>query len=202
MLPRADAEAEGAPRGAAPEPERAEWPGALHRLGAALLIACIAGLELWAVLGPHEEWPFTSAPMFARYQTPGDPVFELSFYVEDPAGVRVELDPMRHLGTGELGFRRHFFARYYGSTDARHPSGHLPSDSDAVFRQRIANWMRLVAGAYSKQQGHPPHRLWLEASKLSADRVERRPLFEFDPRTGELGTLARGAWAKGAGEAW
>lgn len=202
MLPRADALSEGQQRGARPELERAYWPGALHRLGAALLIASIAGLQLWAVLGPHEDWPFTSAPMFARYQTPGDPVFELSFYVEDPVGVRVELDPLRHLGTGELGFRRHFFARYYGSTDARHPSGHLPGDSDAAFRQRIAHWMRLVAGAYSKQRGHPPRRVWLEASKLSTKSIERRPLFEFDPRTGELFALSRSPWAKGAGETW
>src|SRR5688572_29539849 len=129
MLPRADADAEGDHPDAALGSERAHWPSLRHRLGAALLIASITGLELWAVLGPHEDWPFTSAPMFARYQTPGDPVFELSFYVEDPAGVRVELDPLRHLGTGELGFRRHFFARYYGSTDPRHPSGHLPSES-------------------------------------------------------------------------
>lgn len=201
MLPRADADAEGDHQGAPPAPERANWPGRLHRSAAALLITTIAGLELWAVLGPHEDWPFTSAPMFARYQTPGAPVFELSFYAEDPAGVRVELDPLRHLGTGELGFRRHFFARYYGSTDPRHPSGHLRSDSEAAFRQRIAGWMRLVALAYAKQQGHPPRRLWLEASKLSAGRVERRPLFEFDPRSGELRTLSRGPWAREAGGA-
>jgi hypothetical protein len=172
----------------------------LHRLGAALLVASIVGLELWAVLGPREDWPFTSAPMFARYQTPADPVFELSFYVEDPAGSRVELDPLRHLGTGELGFRRHFFARYYGSTDPRHPSAHLPSDSEAAFRLRIAHWMQLVARAYGKQQGHPPRRLWLEASRLDADRIERRPLFEFDPRTGQLRPLWRAV--RDQGEPW
>lgn len=198
MLPHADPEAEGA-HDAAVEPESTHWPGRLHRAGAALLIASICGLELWAVLGPHEDWPFTSAPMFARYQTLDDPVFELSFYVEEPAGVRVELEPLRHLGMGELGFRRHFFARYYGSTDARHPSGHLASDSEAAFRQRIATFMKLVAVAYAKQQGHPPRRLWLEASAISAHHVERRPLFEFVPRTGELRRLSRSDWAKRVG---
>ncbi len=202
MLSGADAEADAEQRAAPLESARANWPGGLHRLGAALLIASIVGLELWAVLGPHEEWPFTSAPMFARYQAPSDPVFELSFYLEDPVGVRVELDPLRHLGTGEIGFRRHFFARYYGSTDPRHPSGHLRTDSDADFRGRIARWMHLVAAVYSKRHGHPPRRLWLEASSISADRVERRPLFEFDPGSGELRSLSRARWAKRARGTW
>src|SRR5262245_18124717 len=114
MLPHADAREEAAEP---PESALAAWPSPLQRLGAAFLVLAILGLELRAVLGPYEDWPFTSAPMFALYQTPGAPVFELSFYVEDADGVAVELDPLRHLDTGELGFRRHFFARYYGSTD-------------------------------------------------------------------------------------
>jgi len=182
MLPHADSRADGAP-----------WPGRLHRLGAALLVVTVVGLELRAVLGPHEDWPFTSAPMFARYQTPGAPVFELSFYVEDVQGVAVELEPLRHLGMGELGFRRHFFARYYGSTDPAHPSWHLPHDNRAKFEQRIAEWMKLVASVYERQQGHPPRRLWLEASKLERGHVERRTLFEYVPNTAQLRTVSGGA---------
>lgn len=183
------------------ETEEPGWPGRLHRVGAGLLMASVLGLELWAVLGPYEDWPFTSAPMFARYQTPEDPVFELSFFAEDPSGVSFELEPLQHLGLGELGFRRHFFSRYYGSTDPQHPSWHLPGDAEATFRQRIAAWMKLVVVAYTKQRGHPPRRIWLEASKISSmgdpsrsHRVERRPLFDFVPSTGQLRRLPRAAW--------
>lgn len=196
---RADSASQGSPPGASLETPSAGWPGRLHRAGAALLIASICGVELWAVQGPHEDWPFTSAPMFARYQRPDDPLFELSFYVEDPAGVRVELEPLRHLGMGELGFRRHFFTRYYGSTDPRHPSWHLHNDNEAKFRERIAAWMKLIVVAYTKVQGHPPRRLWLEASKLGPKRVERRPLFEFVPSTGRLHRLSRATWSAGPG---
>ena len=181
MLPDAGVRAEGAEVG---------WPGRLHRWGATLLIASTVGLELWAVLGPHEDWPFTSAPMFARYQAPGDPVFELSFFVEDPAGV-VELDPLRHLGMGELGFRREFFARYYGSTDPEHPSWYLPDDDETKFRKRVAEWMKLVVSAYARKQGHAPQRIWLEASKIDADGVECRMLFEFVASTGQLKTVPK-----------
>jgi len=199
MLPHADARAEGA----APPPESslAQWPGRVHRLGAALLVTAIVGLELRAVLGPYEDWPFTSAPMFARYQTPGAPVFELSFYVEDAEGVTVELEPLRHLGTGELGFRRHFFARYYGSTDPQHPSWHLPDDNPAKFEQRIAEWMRLVVSVYTRRAGHPPRRIWLEASKLENGRLERRPLFEYAPSTARLSALSRTAGPSQQGRA-
>ena len=182
MLPDADSRADGA-----------LWPGQLHRLGAALLVATILGLELHAVLGPYEAWPFTSAPMFARYQTPGAPVFELSFYVEDPEGVTVELEPLRHLGIGELGFRRHFFSHYYGSTDPAHPSWHLPDDDRAKFAQRIAVWMKLIVSVYTRHEGHPPRRLRLEASKLEHGQLERRPLFEYVPSTEELLPLSGAA---------
>jgi len=197
MLPHADARAEGAeaPTGSTP----AALPSRLHRFGAALLVAAILGLELRAVIGPYEDWPFTSAPMFARYQTPGDPLFELSFYVEDVEGVTMELDPLRHLDTGELGFRRHFFARYYGSTDPEHPSWHLPHDNRAKFEQRIAEWMKLVVAVYTRRAGHPPRRVWLEASKLEHGHVERRPLFEYVPSTARLRPLARVPGAAGQG---
>lgn len=185
-LPHADSRAEASQSAAS-----VGWPSRVHQVGAALLIAVVCGLELRAVLGPHEDWPFTSAPMFARYQAPDDPVFELSFYVEDPKGTIVELRPQEHLGVGELGFRRHFFARYYGSTDELHPSGHFPHDARAAFRDRIAAWMKLVARAYARKGGHAPGRIWLEVSKLSAGRLERRPLFEFVPQTGQLRELAR-----------
>ena len=192
-LPHADSRAEASQRAA-----WVGWPSRVHRVAAALLIMSVCGLELRAVLGPHEDWPFTSAPMFARYQTPDDPVFELSFYVEDPIGTTLELDPQAHLGTGELGFRRHFFARYYGSTDERHPSGHFPRDGRAAFRERLAAWMKLVVAAYVKKRGHAPDRIWLEASKLSAGRVdERRPLFEFIPKTGRFRELPHTTWAEG-----
>lgn len=154
-------------------------PQGWHRLAAALLILLICGLELRAILGPHEDWPFTSAPMFSRYHTRSDPLFELAVWIEPEGGALVELEPGPHLGLGELGFRRQFFARYYGSTDPAHPSGHHPGDDEERFRTRLGKWMRLVSRAYTRRTGVPLKSVRLEVRRLSKDGVERRPLAYF-----------------------
>ena len=155
-------------------------PRRWHKLGAASLILVICGLELRAILGPHEDWPFTSAPMFARYHARRDPLFELSIWIEPLGGQLVELEPGPHLGLGELGFRRQFFARYYGSTDPAHPSGHHSQDDEARFRTRLGQWMKLVSSAYVRRTGIPLRSIRLEVRRHSKAGVERRPLAHFD----------------------
>ena len=165
-----------------------------HKLAAALLIVLICGLELRAVLGPYEDWPFTSAPMFARYHAPGDPLFELAVWLEPETGPLVELEPDAHLGLGELGFRRQFFAKYYGSTDPRHPSGHHPHDDEASFRARLSRWMQLVSRAYTRRTGMKLKSVQLEVRRLSKAGVERRPVAHFEATSGAVRLLPwRGA---------
>lgn len=170
------------------------WPGRWHRLLASLLVVTVVGLQLRAVLGLHEDWPFTSAPMFARYQAPGDPLYELRVYAVGPGGAPVELDPERDLGLGELGFRRQLFSHYYGSTDPLHPAGHHPADSFELHRQRVLDWMRKVARGYQRQRGQQAERLRLEAVQISGSVVERRPLFDYAPAADHLVVAPRPWW--------
>lgn len=124
------------------------------------LSVLLVGLELWAVLGPWESWPFTSAPMFARYQARGAPVYYLEWWVLD-GGERRLLSPQRGLGLGELPFRRGYFAAYYGSADPRHPGGHFPGDSEASFVARQSEYCRRLAAAWAHAKGMaaPPFEL-------------------------------------------
>lgn len=167
----------------------------LGKLGALGVIVLVLGLELRAVLGPHEDWPFTSAPMFARYVAPGDPLYELRIFLERPDGSERELSPRRDLGLGELGFRRQLFARYYGSTDPRHPSGHHPGDTPERFRERLRDFMHKLASVHARRGSHPVVAYRLEVWKLENERVERRPLVRYDVALRELALL--GSWGPG-----
>lgn len=178
-----------------PVPEDAPgWPGRWHRLAASALLATVVALQLRAMIGPHEDWPFTSAPMFARYQAPGDPLVELRVLVVTEGRGEFELDAERDLGLGELGFRRQFFSQYYGSTDPEHPSRHYSKDGFAQHRQRVLDWMRKVARGVRRKRGQLPQRLRLEAVRVTGSERERHPLFEYLPATDVLVQPARPWW--------
>ena len=118
-------------------------------LGLSLLLG---GLELAAVLSPREDWPFSSAPMFARYQRPRAPLYYIEWYVKR-GREREPLSPQRDLGIGELPFRRGYFAAYYGSTDPRHPGGHFRDDNEAAFLARQGDYCRRLRAAWERRTG-------------------------------------------------
>jgi hypothetical protein len=103
---------------------------------------------------PLEAWPFTSAPMFARYQARRAPLYYIRWWVEQ-AGTRRPLVPKVDLGIGELPFRRGYFSAYYGSTDAAHPGGHFPDDGEAAFLARQSEYCARLRGAWSRRWQAP-----------------------------------------------
>jgi hypothetical protein len=109
----------------------------------------LAGLELAALLGPWEDWPFSSAPMFARHQSRDAPVYYIEWWVDAAGGSRL-LSPQKDLGLGELPFRRGYFASFYGSADPRHPGGHFPDDDPAAFEQRQHDYCRRLSTAFRR----------------------------------------------------
>ena len=160
--------------------------GGWHQLGAGLLVACLLALQLRAMLGPHEDWPFTSAPMFARYHTMGEPLFELRVFARLAGGDELEVVPARDLGIGELAFRRQLFSRHYGSVDPKNPGGHRAGDNPELFRERLKNWMGRVSRAYSRSTGRELASLRLEVRRLARGRTEARSLAELQLSSGEL----------------
>jgi hypothetical protein len=177
-------------RDAAPA-ETAPPPGVAARLLVLALAAVLVGLELRAIAGPHEDWPFSSAPMFATYHDPDWPVFELTFHAMLESGRERAIDPRSDLGIGEIAFKRLMFGEYYGSIDPRHPSGHHPHDTPESFRQRLADFCRKLATVLRQRTGTAPRSIRLELARVRQLRdargllrtssvTERRTVFAFD----------------------
>jgi hypothetical protein len=154
--------------------------GVWHRLGATALVAALVGLQLRAMLGPYEDWPFTSAPMFARYHAAEDPLFELQFIARLPDGSEHEIVPQRDLGLGELAFRRQFFARHYRSADPKHRGERPTQDGRAAFEQRMAAWLKRVARVYERTTRHRLAGVRLEVRRVTSSGSESRRVADLD----------------------
>jgi hypothetical protein len=141
------------------------------------------------MLGPHEDWPFTSAPMFARYHTASDPVFELHVMISLINGGELHLQPQQHLGVGELPFRRLLFAKYYGSTDPEHPFGHHPVDSRANFQRRMKLALENTVRAFEVHTGERVRAARVEVRRFDAGGVIVRPILEYQVHSRSLRPL-------------
>ena len=171
--------------------ERAAWPSRNAQVAVAVLAATLLGLQLRAILGPREDWPFSSAPMFAYYHDADWPLFELNLYAETPAGSEKAIDPRADLGIGEIAFKRQLFADYYGSIDPAHPAGRHEDDSPERFRQRMSELCRKAARAFQQRSGAPVRKIRVEVARVEQQRnaegelelksvTERRTIVVFD----------------------
>jgi hypothetical protein len=171
--------------------ERGAWPSRRTKLAATALAGAVLGLELWAIEGPREDWPFTSAPMFAYYHDADWPLFELNLYAELSTGSERPIEPRAELGIGEIAFKRLLFADYYGSIDPHHPAGHHENDSPELFQQRLSEFCRKVARAFAERTGAPARKIRLEVARVEQQRnargelevkgaAERRTVMVFD----------------------
>jgi len=153
--------------------EKLSISSASRRTGLAVTIL-LAGLELFALLSPWEDWPFSSAPMFARSQARGAPVYYLEWWLERP-GERRLLSPQRDLGVGELPFRRGFFSTYYGSADPAHAGRRFGEDDEAAFLARQSDYCRRLQSAWSRRAGAPvPTFELVVAKEVAGQRVDTR----------------------------
>jgi hypothetical protein len=171
--------------------ERAAWPSRHAQVAVAVLAATLLGLQLWAILSPREDWPFSSAPMFAYYHDADWPLFELNLYAETLPGSARAIDPRADLGIGEIAFKRQLFADYYGSIDRAHPAGQHDDDSPERFRQRMSELCRKVARAFQQRTGTPVRKIRVEVARVEQRRnaagelevrsaTERRTVVIFD----------------------
>jgi len=133
--------------------EKVSISGASRAVGLGLTLL-LGGLELGAVLGPWEDWPFSSAPMFARRQDLRAPVYYIEWYLRR-GEERLPLSPQKHLGIGELPFRRGYFAAYYGSADPRHTAGHMAPADEAAFLRRQSEYCGRLQAAWQRRTGQP-----------------------------------------------
>jgi hypothetical protein len=174
--------------------EQPAHPRVAARLAVVALAVLLVLPQLRAIAGPYEDWPFSSAPMFATYHDPEWPVFELTFHAAFESGRERALDPRTDLGIGEIAFKRQLFGDYYGSIDPRHPAGHHPDDTPELFRQRLGDLCRKLAVVLRQRSGAAPRSIRLELSRLQQSRdargavtgstvTARRTVFAFDVAT-------------------
>jgi hypothetical protein len=131
-----------------------------------LLVLVLVGLQVWAMAGYRDDWPFAANAMFAFPRHDAEPVYELDVLVEVEGSWR-RLDPEADLGLAHPEyFRRMFFSRYYGSTNGQFPQRMFSSDDRARFEARLTAFCRAVARSLT-DHGEA-------ATALRLELVERR----------------------------
>jgi hypothetical protein len=129
-------------------------------------VIVLIGLQLWAMAGYRDDWPFAANAMFAFPRQTSEPVYELDVLVEVEAGWRT-LDPKADLGLAHPEFfRRMFFSRYYGSTNGQFPQRMFSSDDRARFEARLTSFCQAVEHSMT-DHGETP-------SALRVELVEQR----------------------------
>jgi len=93
-------------------------------------------LNLWPLIDPFEDFPLTSAPMFAHYVNTETPRYRFRLTAER-AGGEVREIRATDLGLAGVEFSRDFFGSVYGSIDRHSPFAPHGADSPAAFRARL-----------------------------------------------------------------
>lgn len=144
----------------------------------------LLGLQLRAMLGPWEDWFFTSAPMFAYYHAPGQPLYEIAIYEQHPDGRERRLRA-EDVGMPEISLGRQFFGEVYGSVDPRHPAGHHPADTPERFGERMRGFSDRLARIRERRSGARPRALRYELVRIQPSEA-RSPIGRWDAATGEF----------------
>lgn len=161
-------------------------PTRASKLGALALTALLVGLQLRAMLGPWEDWPFTSAPMFARYHSAERPLYEIAIVEETAEGAEHRL-AASDLGLREISFGRFFFGDVYGSTDPRHPAGHHPGDTPERFAARMAAFSERLIAVRERRGAARPRALRYELWRVERGSVTARtPIGRYLPAQGRF----------------
>lgn len=115
------------------------------------MILVIIGMQVWAVVDYRDDWPFASNSMFSFRREPDGHVYDLQLTVE-VAGRWRRLAPTEDLGAeDDESFRRLFFTRWYGSTDADYPQRSFAHDDPSAFSARMGQFCRAVDSEMHKR---------------------------------------------------
>jgi hypothetical protein len=125
-----------------------------------------------ALIRPFEEFPYTSAPMFAHYvDKETTPRFALRFVAEMSRTDReIPITP-GHLGVPGVPFSRHYFGQVYGSTDPHSPFGSHGDDTRPAFERRNAEFFARVALVLRRRDPG----LWKSLARIRLEAVRLGP---------------------------
>jgi len=123
------------------------------RMGPNLFILAILLPASVAMAFGEENFPLTSAAMFARDIGPERARYTMHWQVQS-SSTQSEVNPT------SLGLSvRHFFVHFYGPAEADSPYADTPRDASwPAFQERAAMWFGVFVGRYEKQTGqHVSH---------------------------------------------
>lgn len=165
-----------------------------HKVYAWIVTALFLLPELFAIALPIENWPVTSAPMFAHYVGLETPRYQFRF-VGEYGNRKKKARKIRgsKIGLTERKLMRHFFGKVYGSIDPRAPWGHFLNDTPEKFEARLSRFFRgLVIQINKKKKWRKYSKglqsIRLEVVKLGPDNQieEKRVVGTFSLKTGQF----------------
>jgi len=102
---------------------------------------------------PYEEYPYTSAPMFAHYVGEDTPLYRIRLVAERADGSEREIHAT-DFGLNGVEFTRQFFGAIYGSIDPYSPFGHHGDETRDEFERRLSDFFpRLVTALERRSPG-------------------------------------------------
>jgi len=158
---------------------RVRW----SELLAGVFIAAVLLPQLAALVVPYEEFPYTSAPMFAHYVGPDTPRYRFRFVAERGDGSAEREIRATDLGLNGVELSRYFLGSIYGSMDPLSPFGHHGGDTPEAFEARLSTFFRDATTVLERRGGAAP-------GQLSGIRLEVVRL-EGGNRDGEVHVVGR-----------
>lgn len=151
----------------------AEGHGKSMKTSSKLLVSAfiliLLTLQIVAIIGPFDDWPFASNSMFGFYRVPGEPTYDIVILLEDEMGNVRQLDAVKDLGVPSAdSFRRLVFSRWYGSVEPFFPQGKYPDDSRAAFAARLTDLSRKIVSVVRRRNP--------AASAITAVDIELRTM--------------------------
>lgn len=155
---------------------------------AAAFITAFLVPNLATLVIPFEQFPFSSAPMFAHYVSDDTPRYRFRFMVEPPDGRKTWELLGRDLGMHNVEFGRYFFGSVYGSIDPVSPYGHHGHDTREAFEARLSEFFDKLVSVWERRRSEPfprPAAIRLELALLDRENrnTEIRTVGRYDVAT-------------------
>jgi hypothetical protein len=124
------------------------------------------------IVSPHEEFPFTSAPMFAHYLGEATPRYRFLFTAEFDDSRSPQEVRGAQLGVAGVEFTRYFFGKVYRSIDPDSPFTGPGSDTPAAFEGRMTTFLGRMAAVLQRRD--PVRWRGLQRLRLEVVRMDAR----------------------------
>lgn len=134
--------------------------GARYKLVVSGVIALFLVPNLWAVVAPFEDWPYSNMPMYAHYASAATPRYRFTFLAElgDEGGPATVREVTSYSIGIDYAIMRYFFKYVYGSVEVAPSHFRIyPDDTEQQFTDRLGRFFAVYAREYAAK--HPEQHL-------------------------------------------